>query len=189
MRLAIGNDHLGQPDAYLGQPAELGWGCQVHVDPLGGAKRPPLPQGTITLGVRRSRWQRAQKLNLTGRLAWASEEMPDTLAEHCQSKEQQHGASFGCGHGGTVQRRGGSLRTSLAQSGAYKGGKNGILVSTLPPDQFHRHIAHHLQARGADLVNRIVLGVPGGIIKVNHVDGSNAGFLQLQMVVDERVPG
>ena len=100
MRLAIGNDHLGQPDAYLGQPGELGWGCQVYVDPLGGAERPALPQGTITLGVRRSRRQRAQELNLTGRLARASQKMPDTLAKHRQSQEQQHGASFGCGHGG-----------------------------------------------------------------------------------------
>jgi hypothetical protein len=59
----------------------------VYVDPLGGAKRPALPQGTISLAARRGWRQRAQELYLTGRLTGASEEMPDPLAEHRQSQE------------------------------------------------------------------------------------------------------
>ena len=74
-----------------------------------------------------------------------------------------------------------------ARHGAESAGARRLLP--FPPHQRHRHVAHDLQARGAHLVDRVVLGVPRGIVEVHDVDGSDAGLLQLQVIVDQRVLG
>ena len=56
-------------------------------------------------------------------------------------------------------------------------------------DKGNRDIADDLQARSTDFVDRVVLGVPGGLVEVDHIDGSNSSFLELEMVVDQRVAG
>ena len=58
-----------------------------------------------------------------------------------------------------------------------------------PPDQGHGHVANDLKTGCADLVDGVLGGVPGGIIKVHHIDGPDARLLKLQVIVNERVPG
>src|ERR687895_199661 len=57
----------------------------------------------------------------------------------------------------------------------------------LPPHQPYGHITHDLEAGRAHLVDGVIRSVPGGIVEVDHIDGTDAGLLKLDMVIDERV--
>ena len=67
--------------------------------------------------------------------------------------------------------------------------KNGGSFAAFPSYQFHCHIPDDLQAGRADLVDRVILGVPGRIVEVDHVDRANPNLLQLEVIVDQRMPG
>ena len=57
------------------------------------------------------------------------------------------------------------------------------------PHQTHGYITNRFETRGGDLVYRVIRRVPRGIVEVHDVDRADAGLLQLEMIVDERVFG
>ena len=187
--LAIGHDHLGEREAHPGQPGELGGGWP-------GRRRSARPgRGAGASARMLSRWARgerggsaARSWTSPGGCARASQPPADTLAQRAPgpaaaAARDARRRTWRA----TIQRCGGPSTDAGASGRNRARRRRNRRATSLPPHQRHRHVAHDLQARGAHLVDRVVLGVPGGIVEVHHVDGPDAGLLQLQVVVDQRV--
>src|SRR4051812_30984917 len=56
---------------------------------------------------------------------------------------------------------------------------------SFPSYQCHSYVAHDLKTGGADLVDRVINSMPGGVIEVDNVYGTDAGLLKLQVIVNE----
>lgn len=182
-RLAIGNDGLGKCEAYSWKASQLQGRSPVGVDALSGTQRALESENAVAMRGGGTGGKGGEQLDLTRGLTGPGGEPPHPLAGQSQRQQEQQRTPLGGRHERRVQQMEGTVGRRITRTGA---GQCGLLFFS---HQSHRDITHDLEARGGDLVDRVEGGVPGRIVEVHDVDGTEANFLQLQMVVDQSVLG